>query len=44
MEVLGSKASNDFNKEGITELFELIMSRSRKRQYQILEEHGIFED
>ncbi len=31
---------NDFNKHGIEELFEQIMSVSRKLQYQLLTEHG----
>ncbi len=38
--VLKSLASNDFNRHGITELFEQIMSISRKRQYQMLTEKG----
>lgn len=37
---LGSSA---FNKHGIRELFEQIMSMSRKRQYQLMTEHGIYE-
>ncbi len=40
--VLMSKASNEFNRRGIKELFEQIMSMSRKRQYQILGNHGVF--
>lgn len=32
-----------FNKHGIRELFEQIMSMSRKRQYQLLTEHGLYE-
>lgn len=40
--VLTSKASNEFNRRGIKELFEQIMSMSRKRQYQILGSHGVF--
>lgn len=31
---------NDFNRHGIEELFEQIMSMSRKLQYQLLSEHG----
>lgn len=31
---------NDFNSHGIEELFEQIMSMSRKLQYQLLSEHG----
>lgn len=35
-----SLTHNDFNCHGIEELFEQIMSMSRKMQYQILAEHG----
>ena len=38
--VLKSLVSNDFNRHGITELFEQIMSMSRKLQYQMLTEKG----
>ncbi len=38
-----SLANNDFNKQGVRELFEQIMSISRKKQYQLLSEHGIVE-
>ena len=41
LEVLTAKVSNSFEKEGIRELFELIMSTSRKRQYQMMREHGV---
>ena len=37
---LRTLVDGDFNKNGITELFELIMSISRKRQYQLLTEKG----
>ncbi len=37
---LTSLADNDFNRHGIAELFEQIMSISRKRQYQLLTEKG----
>ncbi len=40
--VLTQKASNAFNKKGIQELFEQIMSMSRKLQYQILGQNGVF--
>ena len=40
--VLTGKASNEFNRRGIKELFEQIMSMSRKLQYQILGKHGVF--
>jgi chorismate mutase/prephenate dehydratase len=32
-----------FNRYGIQELFEQIMAMSRKRQYQLMTEHGIYE-
>lgn len=35
-----SLTHNDFNSHGIEELFEQIMSMSRKLQYQLLAEHG----
>ena len=35
-----SMTHNDFNSHGIEELFEQIMSMSRKLQYQLLAEHG----
>ena len=35
-----SLTHNDFNSQGVTELFEQIMSMSRKLQYQMLAEHG----
>ena len=35
---------NDFNRHGIEELFQQIMAISRKRQYQLLTEHGIEDD
>ena len=37
---LKSLVHGDFNKNGIAELFQLIMSISRKRQYQLLTERG----
>lgn len=40
---LSAFGDTDFNKHGIRELFEQIMSMSRKRQYQLLTEHGIYE-
>ena len=33
-------AHSEFNSHGVRELFEHIMSVSRKRQYQLLTEHG----
>lgn len=40
METLSRKGTTPFLKHGIRELFEQIMSMSRKRQYQLLTEHG----
>ena len=40
---LTALGKTDFNKHGIRELFEQIMSISRKRQYQLMTEHGIYE-
>ena len=40
LSTLKSLVHSDFNKNGITELFQLIMSISRKRQYQLLTEKG----
>ena len=36
------KAHGDFNSLGVQELFRQIMAISRKRQYQLLTEHGIY--
>lgn len=41
LEQLRGKSSNDFNAKGVQELFQQIMSISRKRQYQLLTENGI---
>lgn len=41
LQVLSSLASTDFAKQGIVELFEQIMSTSRKKQYGKLAEHGL---
>lgn len=43
LETLAGKVETDFLKLGVTELFEQIMASSRKRQYQLLTEHGICE-
>ncbi len=43
LESLSSKVSNDFLKHGVIELFDQIMSMSRKKQYQLLSAHGICE-
>ena len=40
---LTALGTTDFNKHGIRELFEQIMSMSRKRQYQLLTAHGMYE-
>lgn len=40
LEKVRSMTHNDFNAHGIQELFEQIMSMSRKLQYQLLSEHG----
>lgn len=39
-----SLGKTDFTKHGIRELFEQIMSMSRKRQYQLMTAHGISSD
>lgn len=44
LNTLSAKASSDFNKHGVRELFEQIMAMSRKKQYQLLTEHGILEE
>lgn len=44
LENLSNLASNDFNKNGIFELFNQIMSISRKKQYQLLTENGVSYD
>lgn len=40
---LKEKASGEFNSIGVQELFQQIMAISRKRQYQLLTEHGVGE-
>ena len=40
---LTALGKTEFNKHGIRELFEQIMSMSRKRQYQLLTAHGMYE-
>ncbi len=37
---LSALASDDFSRQGIVELFEQIMSVSKKKQYRLLAEHG----
>ncbi len=43
LEKIKALATTEFTKCGVTELFEQIMAMSRKRQYQMLTEHGIIE-
>lgn len=40
LKTLAGLTHNDFNQHGIQELFQQIMSMSRKLQYQLLAEHG----
>ncbi len=44
LNTLAKKASSDFTRVGIVELFEHIMAVSRKRQYQLLTENGLVEE
>ena len=44
LNTLESKASTSFTKRGIRELFEHIMSMSRKKQYQLLADTGVTSD
>lgn len=44
LDVLGAKTHSDFNRHGVRELFDQIMSMSRKKQYQLLTEHGIIQE
>ena len=41
LKVLGNMAHNDFNRHGVQELFQQIMSMSRKLQYQLLAAEGV---
>lgn len=41
---LGAMTHNDFNRCGILQLYEQIMSISRKRQYQLLQKHNPIQD
>lgn len=43
LNTLSKKASNEFNKHGILELFEQIMAMSRKKQYQLIGVKGLNE-
>ncbi len=40
LEAVQAMAGNDFNKHGVKELFEQIMTMSRKKQYQLITESG----
>lgn len=44
LKVLREKSSTPFNAIGVQELFQQIMSISRKRQYQLLTDHGVKPD
>lgn len=44
LNVLSQKAQGKFEAQGIQELFQQIMAISRKRQYQLLTEHGVQEE
>ncbi len=41
LEVLKAKASNDFNRHGVEDLFRQIMAMSRKLQYHLLAKEGV---
>ena len=41
LKTLGALAHSDFNRHGVTELFQQVMAMSRKLQYQLLEENGV---
>lgn len=41
LEVLGGLTHSDFNRHGVQELFQQVMSMSRKLQYQLLAEEGV---
>ena len=41
LQTLMAQSSNEFNEKGVQELFQQIMSISRKRQYQLLTEKGV---
>jgi chorismate mutase/prephenate dehydratase len=44
LEALSAMATDDFSRQGIVELFEQIMSTSRKKQYKMLAEQGLMEN
>lgn len=41
LNILRGLAHSEFNKHGVTELFQQIMAMSRKLQYQLLEQNGV---
>lgn len=41
LQTLGARASSDFNRTGVQEVFRQMMAISRKRQYQLLLEKGL---
>ena len=41
LDTLGALTHNDFNRHGVQELFQQIMSISRKLQYQLLVQEGV---
>ncbi len=41
LKTLGELAHSNFNKHGVTELFQQVMAMSRKLQYQLLEQNGV---
>lgn len=43
LKALADLVPDDFLKQGVAEIFEQIMSTSRKKQYQMLAEHGLLE-
>lgn len=44
LETLENHAHSEFNRHGVRELFDQIMSMSRKKQYQLLTENGIIQE
>lgn len=41
LKALGELAHSEFNRHGVTELFQQVMAMSRKLQYQLLEQNGV---
>lgn len=44
LSALRDKCTGEFNEKGVQELFQQIMSISRKRQYQLLTKHGVVDE